>query len=144
MQRCKTQVDVAAEVVPLKMLRHNLSVLVVEDDLTCQFTLRLMLNELGCRVRLVDNGQLAIEAVKEGGFDLVLMDCHMPVCDGYAATKAIRTLILEKALGRLPIIALTANAFAEDREACYAAGMDDVLGKPCTVAVVKACLLRWA
>ena len=65
-------------------------------------------------------------------------------CDGYAATKAIRTLILEKALGRLPIIALTANAFAEDREACYAAGMDDVLGKPCTVAVVKACLLRWA
>jgi PAS domain S-box-containing protein len=139
-----TAVPIAAEPVSCKVLKRPLTVLVVEDDPTCQFTLQLMLDGLGCRARLVENGRLAIAAVKEGGFDLVLMDCQMPICDGYAATRAIRKLSVAMAPRRLPIIALTANAFSEDRETCQAAGMDDVLTKPCNQEDLKACLVKWA
>ena len=119
------------------------SVLVVEDDATSQFTLDLMLTNLGCPHQSAKDGNEGIAAVAAGAFDIVLMDCQMPECDGYTATRTIR----ERAPAgsrRLPIIALTANVFTEDRERCREAGMDDFLAKPCDLDALKACLVKWA
>jgi len=77
---------------------------------------------------VVENGERALEAIQEGGFDVVLMDCHMPVMDGYTAAGRIRDL--EGPAGRVPIVALTAGALAEDRDRCLEAGMDHFLAKP--------------
>ncbi len=123
------------------------SVLLVEDDPGCQVTITMMLETLGCRSRLVKDGHQAIAAISTGPvtgrppFDLVLMDCQMPACDGFAATRAIR----EQTAGiatRLPIIAITGNVFTEDRARCQASGMDDFLAKPCTLTEMKTCLER--
>jgi CheY-like chemotaxis protein len=105
-------------------------VLVVEDNPINQAVAEGMLENLGFAVELAENGALAVEAVRRGQFALVLMDCQMPVMDGYAATQAIRAL--EKAEGRtaVRIIGLTASAQLQDRERCLAAGMDDYLAKP--------------
>ena len=118
------------------------SVLVVEDDPTCQFTFHMMLNQLGCTYSLAENGLQAVAAIEGGAFDLVLMDCQMPECDGYEATRRIRALCAGRPQ-RLPIVALTANAFTEDRERCFAAGMDDFLAKPCSLAAMRGALVRW-
>ena len=119
------------------------SVLVVEDDAASQFALDLMLTELGCPHELAENGNRAIAAVTAGSYDLVLMDCQMPECDGVTATRVIRE---REPAGsrRLPIIALTAGVFTEDRERCRKAGMDDFLAKPCSLEALKACLVKWA
>jgi PAS domain S-box-containing protein len=124
-------------------LKRPLAVLVVEDDPTCQFTFHLMLSDLGCGYRLAENGNQAVAAVAEAEFDLVLMDCQMPECDGYTATRIIRERARPGAR-RLPIIAVTANVFTEDRERCRAVGMDDFLTKPCSLETLRACLLRWS
>ena len=122
---------------------HPPSVLVVEDDSTSQFTLDLMLTEMGCPHQLAKDGNEGVAAVAAGTFDIVLMDCQMPECDGYTATRRIRERTV-LGLRRLPIIALTANVFTEDRERCRNAGMDDFLAKPCTLETLKACLVRWS
>jgi CheY-like chemotaxis protein len=92
---------------------------------------------------LADNGQLGADAVEQAHtpFDVVLMDVQMPVMDGYAATRVIR-----QELGRtaLPIIAMTANAMASDREACLAVGMNDHVGKPFDLDDLVRVLLRFA
>ena len=121
---------------------HQPAVLVVEDDPTCQFTFHMMLTQLGCGYSLAENGLQAIAAIQRGGFDLVLMDCQMPECDGYEATRRIRKLCAGRP-NRLPIVALTANAFTEDRERCFAAGMDDFLAKPCSMEAMRGALERW-
>ena len=121
---------------------HKPSVLVVEDDATCQFTFHMMLNQLGCSYSLAENGLQAIAAIEGGSFDLVLMDCQMPECDGYEATRRIRQLCAGQPR-RLPIVAVTANAFTEDRERCRAAGMDGFLAKPCSLAAMRGALERW-
>jgi len=118
------------------------SVLVVEDDPTSQFTLDLMLSNLECPHQLAEDGCKAVAAVAAGTFDIVLMDCQMPVCDGFTATRTIREQASPEAR-RVPIIALTANVFTEDRELCRAAGMNDFLAKPCTLEALKACLVKW-
>ncbi|MGI9488762.1 MAG: response regulator, partial [Geminicoccaceae bacterium] len=89
----------------------------------------------------VENGKEAVDAVTDKAFDLVLMDCQMPVMDGLEATRAIR----KAATGdeRLPIVALTANDFANIRAECLAAGMDDLLGKPFTRQELNTLLQRW-
>jgi CheY-like chemotaxis protein len=92
----------------------------------------------------VDNGQQAVAALQEGPFDLVLMDCHMPVLDGFAATAAIRRQ--EQAAGsghHTPIVALTADALVGDAEKSVAAGMDDHLTKPVTLERLAAVVARW-
>ena len=109
----------------------NMHVLVAEDNETNQEVAVGMLQKLGCEVTLVTNGVEAIEAVAETSFDVILMDCQMPVMDGYQATASIR--IMEKKEGsvkHIPIIALTANALEGDRERCLSAGMDDYISKP--------------
>ena len=119
----------------------NGRVLVAEDNPVNQSVIEAMLGELGVTVTIVANGAAAVEALPGGAFDLVLMDCQMPVMDGYAATAAIRAGA--GALARVPIIALTANALPEDRQRCLAAGMDDYLSKPIRLEALAACLRRW-
>ncbi len=122
-------------------------VLVVEDN-TVNLTIALaMLAEAGFATASANNGREAVDAVSRSTYDLVLMDCQMPEMDGLAATQAIRTLEKQRPLSRhglrLPVVALTASAFAEDRERCQAAGMDDFLAKPFTRAELLAVLSRW-
>ncbi|HEX8964779.1 MAG TPA: ATP-binding protein [Rhodocyclaceae bacterium] len=119
-------------------------VLVVEDNLVNQKVVGAMLAKPGLDIDYVENGRLAVERVCAGGrFDLVLMDCQMPVMDGYAATRAIRAWESDGGRPRTPIIALTAGAFDEDRDRCIAAGMDGFLTKPIHLAELHAVLARW-
>jgi signal transduction histidine kinase/CheY-like chemotaxis protein len=115
----------AANGLPRRLRGH---VLLVEDNPVNQEVAAGMLAALGCDVTLAVDGQQAIDKLAEQLFDAVLMDCQMPVMDGFAATRAIRSLGDGRAA--LPIIALTANAVAGDRERCLAAGMDEYLSKP--------------
>jgi len=105
-------------------------ILVAEDNAVNQRIILQFLKRLGYRnVALVENGQLAVEAVGGGAFDLVLMDCQMPVMDGFEATRHIRALS-NPGKRRIPVIAVTASALAADIARCLAAGMDDHLPKP--------------
>jgi PAS domain S-box-containing protein len=117
-------------------------ILVAEDNPVNQRVARAMLERLGYEVLVVADGRAAVDAAAKGGFDLVLMDCQMPVLDGYAATRAIRQS--EGGSGRhLPIVAMTANAMDEDRERCASAGMDGHLAKPVRKADLEAAVNRW-
>jgi signal transduction histidine kinase/CheY-like chemotaxis protein len=104
-------------------------ILVAEDNAINQRLLALMLKRLNYEVHVADNGRAAIEAWKERDFDLILMDMQMPHVDGLEATRYIRQAE-RTGRKRVPIVAVTANARAEDRAACLAAGMDDYLAKP--------------
>ncbi|MDB4991645.1 MAG: putative Histidine kinase [Myxococcaceae bacterium] len=116
-------------------------VLVAEDNLVNQKVAVRSLEMLGCDAEVADNGALAIEALEQGDFDIVLMDCQMPVLDGFHASARIREI--EGALKHTPIIAMTANAMQGDRERCLAAGMDDYMPKPVTLAALDATLRNW-
>jgi signal transduction histidine kinase/CheY-like chemotaxis protein/HPt (histidine-containing phosphotransfer) domain-containing protein len=117
-------------------------VLVVEDNPTNQQVVNAVLRSLGVQVTLASNGQEAVELVKNCDFDLVLMDCQMPVMDGFQATAAIRRLPLGRG-ERLPIAAVTANALQGDKQKCLEAGMNDFLPKPFKMAQLQALLARW-
>jgi len=119
-------------------------VLVVEDNLVNGMVIEALLTQLGLDMRLVDNGQKGLEAITAGeNPDLVLMDIQMPVMDGYTATEAIRQWEARHGHPRVPIIALTADAFAEDRQRCFAVGMDDFLTKPIALDTLRATLTKW-
>ncbi len=118
------------------------SVLLAEDNRVNQEVARGMLARLGLRVEIASDGLEAVTLVAEGQFDLVLMDCQMPRCDGYEAAAALRKLEAGGAR-RVPVVALTANAMESDRERCLAAGMDDYLAKPYTRAELERILRRW-
>ena len=120
----------------------KLHILVVEDNPVNQMVARKLLEKLGCSVVVVENGQEAVERVSGEAFDLVLMDCMMPVMDGYEATKSIRSSGLP--CSQIPIIAFTANTMEEDQLACQQAGMDDFIDKPVTVVKMTALLQRWS
>lgn len=115
----------------MKSYDFGLNVLLVEDNDTNQIVAAMMLRELGCIVEIAINGAHALEILSATAFDLIFMDCQMPVMDGYEATRKIRELE-KKSAGtlRTPIIALTANALLGDRDKCIEAGMDDYLSKP--------------
>jgi len=120
--------------------RPALRLLVAEDNDVNQILINALLTRMGHRVHLVANGRLAVEAVRRGDYDLVLMDLQMPEMDGMEATQAIRAL--GGTFASLPVIAMTANAFDEDRQACLAAGMDDYVAKPIDVAQLAEAIAR--
>jgi CheY-like chemotaxis protein len=115
-------------------------VLVVDDNPVNLRVARGLVERLGYVVETATNGREALEKVRAGDYLLVLMDCHMPELDGYAATRAVRALVDHRA--RLPIIALTASVLPEDVAACEAAGMNECLAKPVTLAALGATLER--
>ena len=119
----------------------GMRLLVVEDNLNNQQVAQELLRDEGAHVSLAANGQLGVNAIAAADppFDAVLMDIQMPVMDGYTATAQIRQNL---GLTALPIIAMTANAMASDREACLAAGMNDHVGKPFDLSNLVAALLR--
>jgi signal transduction histidine kinase/CheY-like chemotaxis protein/HPt (histidine-containing phosphotransfer) domain-containing protein len=119
-------------------------VLLAEDNPVNVEVAKAMLESLGLDAKCAKNGEEALQAVRGGEYDAVLMDCQMPVMDGFAATAAIRREEREAGHGRvLPIIAITANALQGDRESCLAAGMDDYLSKPFTQQQLAAVIGRW-
>ncbi|MGE0439540.1 MAG: response regulator [Gemmatimonadales bacterium] len=117
-------------------------VLLVDDNPVNQKVAAKMLTKLGCHVDLATNGKEAVEMWQRMPFELILMDCQMPVMDGYEATAAIRTYGQREA--RVPIVALTANAMEGDRDRCLRAGMDDYLAKPIKLEELRTVLTRWA
>ena len=119
------------------------NILLVEDNLINQQVALGILQIHGYSVAVANHGREALEAHAQGAFDLILMDCHMPEMDGFEATMEIRRLE-ESSIGKhVPIIALTANAMAHDREQCLNAGMDDHLSKPFSQQTILAMLERW-
>ena len=134
--------DRPASVQSVRAVRPDVApiVLVVEDQPTNRLVVQGFLEELGYRVKLVGNGKEAVIAVVADPFDLVLMDCQMPVMDGYTATRKIREA--EKG-ERLPIVALTAHAFPTERDKASEAGMDAHLSKPLSINDLREVLLRF-
>lgn len=125
---------------PTATAKGRARILLVEDNPVNQLVAKGMLAKLGCQVELATQGVEALARLEEQAFDLVLMDCNMPVMDGYEATRRIRER------GRwpgLPVVALTANAMPEERERCRAAGMDDYLAKPFRREDLLAVVDRW-
>ena len=117
-------------------------ILVAEDDPVNQIVVAAMLKKMGCVVDVVADGNAAREAAAHNRYDLIFMDCHMPGMDGFEATQRIR----DDARGRTPqtpIVALTADALAGDRERCLDSGMDDYMSKPVSAAQLAAAVLRW-
>lgn len=117
---------------------QKLNILVVEDLKTNQMIIQLMLQKHKIDVTIVDNGQAALDIIANQSFDIVLMDCRMPIMDGYCATKILRKQNFIK-----PIIALTAGTTTAEREACINAGMDDILCKPYMASELLTMLNSW-
>ena len=124
--------------------RPPCEVLLVEDIEANQVLATLILNKLGCTVTLAQNGHEAVTLAQQRDFACILMDCQMPQMDGYAATRCIRAEALTRARRHIPIIAMTANAMAGDRELCIAAGMDDYVSKPFGVKDLIRVLDTWS
>ncbi|HPX60662.1 MAG TPA: response regulator [Deltaproteobacteria bacterium] len=122
----------------------NANILVAEDNAVNQDVARFMLERIGCRVSLAENGIRAVEMSAIHNYDLIFMDCQMPEMDGYSATAVIRRREHKNGQrSHLPIIALTANAIAGDCESCLAAGMDDYLSKPFNTKQLSAIIAKW-
>lgn len=123
-------------------IQSEFSILVAEDNITNQQLVEAQLAELGYSATVVSDGQLAVKNILINKFDLILMDCQMPIMDGFEATKNIR--LHESSLGyHTPIVAMTANASQEDREYCLSQGMDDFLSKPFVLDQLSEILDRW-
>ncbi|MAX26160.1 MAG: hypothetical protein CMJ19_16815 [Phycisphaeraceae bacterium] len=120
--------------------QFNAQVLVVEDNVINQRVARVMLQKLGCQVDMAPHGQEAVKLISSTHYDLVLMDCQMPVMDGYEATQVIREKFTAD---QLPIVAMTANALPPDRERCMHVGMNDFMAKPVKLLALRGILNKW-
>jgi signal transduction histidine kinase/DNA-binding response OmpR family regulator len=127
---------------PIEPVWGELSIMLADDNKTNRLVAGRMLQNLGCKVTLAEDGKQALDATIEQSFDLILMDCSMPEMDGYEATRQIR-LLEQQSGGHTPIVALTANTQPGDKELCLTSGMDDYLSKPVTINVLKAKLMEW-
>ena len=124
--------------------RSAAQVLVVEDNLVNQRVSVAMLRRLGFEVDLACNGEEGVSKWEKGDYDAIIMDCQMPVLDGYSATAQIRDRERSKGNGRhMPIIALTAHSLPHDRQKCLDSGMDDYLTKPVDCKVLGIVLHKW-
>jgi signal transduction histidine kinase/CheY-like chemotaxis protein/HPt (histidine-containing phosphotransfer) domain-containing protein len=154
------QSDLAAALPGLRVIRHSipprssipepivpatdLRILVVEDHPLNQEVMKDLLGSLGCAFEVVDDGAAALHALEQKEYSLVLMDCQMPGVDGYEATRRHRRRERERGSSRVPIIAVTAHALADEREKVLQAGMDDLLTKPIQIAPLSQMLQKWA
>jgi two-component system, sensor histidine kinase and response regulator len=125
-------------------LFRNVHVLLAEDNSVNLEVATIMIERLGCRVTPAGNGSEAVRQFMQQSFDLILMDCQMPVLDGFAATAKIRQIELERNLPATPIIAFTANAMRGDADLCLQAGMNDHIAKPAGRNALRSTLLKWA
>ncbi len=137
-----------AETVPLTSSRTisgnpSIRILLAEDNVINQKVAQKTLHNLGYTVDVVADGREAVRALETERYDLVLMDCQMPEMDGFEATAAIRDPDSKVLNRRIPIIAMTANAMAEDRDNCLNAGMDDYMSKPVKKDVIAGILSKW-
>jgi two-component system, sensor histidine kinase and response regulator len=123
----------------------NAHLLVAEDNPVNQEVAKMMLEVMGCRVDLAENGVQAVELAMKTPYDLILMDCQMPEMDGYEASRVIRERETTGNGAQRPvtIIAITGNSTDEDRDQCLTMGMDDFLRKPYTIGDLHAVLARW-
>lgn len=131
---------VSAENGPAKVT-SGLRVLVVEDNPVNQLVLKGLLKKQGFDVFTADNGAQAVELVKSTQLDVIMMDCQMPVMDGFEATRQIRAL--PSPGNQIPIIAVTANAMSQDRERCLQAGMNDYTSKPIDAKLLNKKIIYW-
>lgn len=134
------RIEEKARMVP--KLLNRLRVLVVEDNPVNQLVVKGLLSKHGHEVVTANNGEQALELLQEAAVDVVLMDCQMPIMDGFEATRKIRNM--EAPLSRLPIIAVTANAMSDDRHQCIVAGMNDYLCKPIDAQILNRKIVYWA
>ena len=119
----------------------NARILLAEDNAINQEVASAMLESAGCKVVVVDDGQQAIQALKNNQFDLVLMDCQMPVMDGFKATRQLRQQ--QAKYSGIPVIALTADIQQGIMQQCQQAGMDDYLSKPFTHDSLVEIVMKW-
>jgi CheY-like chemotaxis protein/HPt (histidine-containing phosphotransfer) domain-containing protein/anti-sigma regulatory factor (Ser/Thr protein kinase) len=124
-------------------IRADARILLVEDNVVNQQVATRMLAAFGIKADIALNGLEALEYIKHNPFDLVFMDCQMPVMDGYQATEAVREWERVEGRTRVPIVAMTANAMQGDRERCLASGMDDYMAKPIRKDILTSVLARW-
>ena len=118
----------------------DLAILLVEDNPVNQRVATAVLKKLGYSATIVGDGEMAVEAVFSHRYDLVLMDCQMPIMDGYEATRAIRQV---PRFDHLPIIAMTASATVEEQKKCKEVGMSDFIAKPIDIESVRKVLAKW-
>ncbi|MCP4356359.1 MAG: response regulator [Proteobacteria bacterium] len=123
--------------------QKNTKLLIVEDNITNQKIAQIMLEKMGFIVDVVANGQEAVETIAKNKYDLVFMDCQMPVMDGFNATRKIRIDEEQEHDSHITIIAMTANAMEGDKERCLQCGMDDYLSKPISHKNVHDSLVKW-
>lgn len=123
--------------------QFNARILVVEDNVINQFVAQSMLEQFGIQSDVAANGEEAIKALESFPFDLVLMDCQMPIMDGFEATRHVRSSQSKVLDGSIPIIAMTANTMAGDREKCIDAGMNDFISKPVESFKLQKVLEHW-
>ncbi|QUX94330.1 histidine kinase [Marinomonas sp. CT5] len=121
----------------------NAKVLLAEDNLTNQIVARGLLNLYGVEVVVAENGQKAVELAQSTKFDMIFMDCQMPIMDGYEATRTIRQFTDSNTPADIPIVALSANAMKGDEDECFAAGMNDHIAKPISQDKLTAILTKW-
>jgi signal transduction histidine kinase/CheY-like chemotaxis protein/HPt (histidine-containing phosphotransfer) domain-containing protein len=133
-ERCLTTIKTDAK---------DIRILLVEDDAINQLVTKSNLEKFGYMVDLASNGKDALSLFIKTDYNLILMDCMMPIMNGYEATSVIRDKTSKVRNNAIPIIALTANAMRDDRDKCFAAGMDDYLSKPIEVADLLAMLNKW-
>lgn len=119
----------------------NARILIVEDNRVNQLMLKTMVSKLGYEAITADNGQEAVKQTEQGLFDCILMDCQMPVMDGFEATRIIREGSNQNA--QIPIIAVTANTMSSDRQRCLDIGMNDYIKKPINKAIIDEKLTQW-
>jgi signal transduction histidine kinase/CheY-like chemotaxis protein len=134
------EVELAPE--DLKLPGSRADVLLVEDNMVNQKLALMQLKKIGYRADVATNGREALDCLDQGGYQIILMDCQMPIMDGFETTRAIRKK--EQRTGdRIPIVAMTANAMKGDAERCFEAGMDDYLSKPVNLERLESVLQKW-